>query len=280
MSSQFYVTLPSNSSMETFPQNTLAAFTTKLAHAVTLTGEWEVGLSEVQFPISWYNIDGDEGVFVLKQHVNDVQAITTRMKKGYYADPDEVVFQFNKAFNSKLKGENRERVQLSFDNISQKMTISLKPHSMLYLTKSFAGLLGFYEEDFDESDRVLKTDGVNASNTIAIGPWDTDKKIESRRVCDLQRGFYCLFVYCDLIEPVLVGDVKAPILRIVNIKGKEGEMINRIYQNVQYAPLQKKMFETIEINIRDDTGRLVPFERGRVIVTLHFRQKKPSFYRP
>ena len=128
--------------METFPQNTLAAFTTKLAHTVTLTGEWEVGQSEVQFSISWYNIDGEEGVLVLKQHA-DVQAITTQMKKGYYADPDEVVFQFNKTFNSKLKEENRERVQLSFGNISQKMTISLKPHFMLYLTKSFAGLLGF-----------------------------------------------------------------------------------------------------------------------------------------
>ena len=56
MASQFYLTLPSNSSMEYFPTNTLTNFKTKLVQPIELTGEWEVAHSELQYPRSWYNL--------------------------------------------------------------------------------------------------------------------------------------------------------------------------------------------------------------------------------
>ena len=43
----FYLTLPSNSSMNYYPDNTLAHYTTALAQEVDLSGRWEVGLSEI-----------------------------------------------------------------------------------------------------------------------------------------------------------------------------------------------------------------------------------------
>ena len=52
MASQFYLTLPSNSSMEYFPANTLTNFKTKLAQPLELIGEWEVALSEFQYPVA------------------------------------------------------------------------------------------------------------------------------------------------------------------------------------------------------------------------------------
>lgn len=53
----FYVTLPSNSSAEYFPQNTQSSFRTKLSHPLVLNGEWDVGLSEVFIPRSWFNVN-------------------------------------------------------------------------------------------------------------------------------------------------------------------------------------------------------------------------------
>ena len=44
MTSQFYLTLPSNSSTEYFPANTLTNFKTKLTQPVELAGDWEVAL--------------------------------------------------------------------------------------------------------------------------------------------------------------------------------------------------------------------------------------------
>src|SRR3989442_829745 len=52
----FYLTLPSNSSQEYFPDNTKTEFTTKLASTIELTNEWEVGLAEIMFPRSWYTV--------------------------------------------------------------------------------------------------------------------------------------------------------------------------------------------------------------------------------
>ena len=78
-------------------------------------------------------------------------------------------------------------------------------------------------------------------------------------ICDLQRGFYSLYVYCDIVEDVVVGDVKAPLLRVVNIKRKEESTGSRIYHNVQYVSVLRQQFDSIEIGIMNDTGRREPF---------------------
>ena len=57
----FYLTLPVDGSIETFPDNTLAHFKTRLPQPLDLTdGEWEVGLSEMLYPTSLENISKDE----------------------------------------------------------------------------------------------------------------------------------------------------------------------------------------------------------------------------
>lgn len=54
---EFYVTLPSNSSMDYFPENTQSSYRTKLFSPIVLSGEWEVALSEVFMPKSWFNVN-------------------------------------------------------------------------------------------------------------------------------------------------------------------------------------------------------------------------------
>lgn len=43
----------------------------------------------------------------------------------------------------------------------------------------------------------------------------------------------------------------------------------------QYIPVSRKQFETIEVNIKHDTEELVPFEFGKVLLTLYFRPNQP-----
>ena len=82
-----------------------------------------------------------------------------------------------------------------------------------------------------------------------------------------------LFVYCDALEHVVVGDVMAPLLRIVDMKRKQtyGRM-HQVLNPPLYVPLQKKHFDTIEINIMTDTGDDVPFARGKSVVVLEFKR--------
>ena len=63
MSHQFYITLPSDSSMKYYPDNTVAKFVTKLPEPIKLEGEYEVGLAEIIYPRTWYNINNVKGDF-------------------------------------------------------------------------------------------------------------------------------------------------------------------------------------------------------------------------
>jgi hypothetical protein len=60
MNDNFYVTLPSNVSQHKyFKQNTIANYITKLPSHISLDGKWEVGLVEVSYTKSWYNVQND-----------------------------------------------------------------------------------------------------------------------------------------------------------------------------------------------------------------------------
>lgn len=92
---------------------------------------------------------------------------------------------------------------------------------------------------------------------------------------DLRAGQYSLFVYCDVIQPQIIGNVVAPIIRVVSISGSYGDSVDQHYDNPHYVPVLKKEFETIEINIKDDVGKDVAFDHGKVFIKLHFRKPKP-----
>ena len=79
-------------------------------------------------------------------------------------------------------------------------------------------------------------------------------------VADVKKGLNSLYVYCPL--------------RIVPVEGRDGEMIIRVLDPIQYCPLLQRRLPTMEIDIRDDTGSILPFERGRVVVTLHYRKRE------
>jgi hypothetical protein len=97
---------------------------------------------------------------------------------------------------------------------------------------------------------------------------------------DLHHGFYSLYIYCDLVRARPIGDSMSPLLRTVavknpNVQGRDGTNIrSEVFNNVYFLPMQKKSFQNIEIDIRDDTGKKVPFESGKVEITLVFRQVK------
>ena len=78
-------------------------------------------------------------------------------------------------------------------------------------------------------------------------------------IVDLRRRFESLYVYSSIVEPRIVGDKIAPLIRIVPITGRHGKMVMARFDHVQYM---SREFEDVEIEIWDYTGRPVPFERG------------------
>ena len=60
MSEQFYLTLPSNSSMDIFPDNKITHFKTQLCKPIVLQGEYEVGIAEVHYPCTFRAISDSD----------------------------------------------------------------------------------------------------------------------------------------------------------------------------------------------------------------------------
>ena len=53
---QFYLHLPSNSSLDKFSNNTLTEYRVCLPQTISLTGDWKVALTEIHYPHSWNNV--------------------------------------------------------------------------------------------------------------------------------------------------------------------------------------------------------------------------------
>ena len=95
---------------------------------------------------------------------------------------------------------------------------------------------------------------------------------------DMDQGFDTIYVYTDVVESRIVGDSLAPLLRSLPVGGSHGATVHNKFTNVHYVPLLYSHFKSIEINIRDDTGRFMPFEYGKVTVTLHFRRRRTGLF--
>ena len=58
------MTLPSNSSMKVFPDNTLTTYNTLLPEYVSSSTPMECALQEITCPTSWYNVECETLLFI------------------------------------------------------------------------------------------------------------------------------------------------------------------------------------------------------------------------
>ena len=88
------VVLPSNASMKHFPNNSLSRYTVKLPQPIDLTkGKWEVGLIEIAYSKSWYNVT-EASLTIKYQGKNTAISIPN----GYYKSMEEFCKQLNETF--------------------------------------------------------------------------------------------------------------------------------------------------------------------------------------
>ena len=280
---QFYLTLPSNSSSTYYPENTLTHFKTRLHNEISLTGEWEVGLSEIMFPRSWYTINKDRAHFTVScsNCTLDEPGIPARftsnisfdeqfhIPSGYYTTVGQIVKEMNEMLVEQFRNpmsEPREsdaaRPNFRYNKLKKKTSVTLERNMTVQFSDQLADILGF-----DSSQNPSTNDTHSEQITV-----------RSSRVSDINGGLYAIFIYCDLMEYIPVGDTLAPLLRIVDVDGNQGEILHRRFDKPRYLPLQKKNFDTIELLIKDDIGKPIPFESGKVVVILHFRQAKDSYF--
>ena len=119
----------------------------------------------------------------------------------------------------------------------------------------------------DFSPDLARISGLRSDETYVSG-----EDVISEREPNLSSNIRSVYVYCDLLEHVPVGDTKAPLLRIVDKSTELEGNVHRVFNPTLYVPLQKKCFDTVEIDMMTDTGDPVPFLSGKSFVVLEFRR--------
>lgn len=290
----FYMTLPSNASMSEFPSNATSHFTTRLHGRAELDGEWEVALVEASIPTRWTNLMLQNYIRLYlptsveikrtpqgehrSEFVSDLptpgqptapsfrwvkEAIPDRL----YHHPRQLVSALNRCIR-----EIRDRVlsgTLDYDEREESKTV-------------------YFEYD-DDSARLIKTksltDEIQISGQLALilGIGDGTQKwaaISPRKkyfLVDLRRGLHHIYVYSDIVQYVMVGDVTAPLLRIIPLANTndDPEQYTHVFNDPHYIPVSRQNIETIQIDLRSDIGDYIPFVSGKSIVKLHFGRRRP-----
>lgn len=293
----FYITLPSNSSEKYYHNNTPTHFITKLAKRFEFDQQhnWEVGLSEIILPQSWYNINAEDSIKVFCGNCihatpafppNDAVIRSyekfVRIQPGYYSSVKKLIEHINnmieKTFSETvdewedpangirgIKVHKDYWPKMQYSETKKKVTVTLHGKMLMKLSQNLADILGFEKRDI-----------LNNTEEDFL-------PFRSTAIVNIDAGRDVLFIYADILEHIPVGDVLVPLLRIVDVENNSGDcnskvLIRRTFDRPLYVPLRTHNFDTIEIHIKDDYGRDIPFGPGKLIVRLHFRQSKDSYF--
>jgi len=239
------------------PHNTASTFTTKLNETVELDGSWEVGLLEMTMPTTVENVTIDSfRYFVITNDGTPTRQITLR--PGSYVRPIELINEMMRAQRRTFNLQPNDwliafRVSPSTNRASLKIRPNAVNISGVTFSEPLARMLGF---DWTQ---------IYSGNTVH----------SAARAMNMTGNFQIVYVYCDVLEQVIVGDTKAPLLRIVNRAPRDHIFDGAdhvTFNPVQYIPLQKKCFDTITIQLMTDEGTVMSFSDGKSIIVLEFRR--------
>ena len=147
-----------------------------------------------------------------------------------------------------------ERVPIfSYNSRLRTIVIELQPGDSLKFKPKLASMLGII------------------NNPVHCG--NESRNYHSDAIVNVDGTIHTLYVYCNIVEPMPVGGIEAPLLRIVGVDAKQGEIVRKTYDNPMYVPVRVKRFDTFEIDIKPNTGEHVPFQYGKSEVILHFRKQ-------
>ena len=309
---QLYLTLPSNS--QDFESNKTSNFRVRLPIPYELGGEWECGLAQIDYPHSFDNVTNDktrigvkENTFFTKFQIISPEDSTTSVKllRGSVQKTEYISGGSNSA-GLRLKFEIPRGSYDTIQGLVDAVNNSMKTHrfdaeeARKYNPKEdLEGLLKWFKtKNLKEGPPMFMVYDKNTRRVQINYKWGIKSVLFSPKLQyifgiaserwvpisasgfvaeyppDLTAGFNTLFIYCNLIEPQVVGNALSPLLRTVAIRGKQGDFISEVFQTPHYVKVKTKSFDVVELAIKNDTDEDVKFNFGKVIVKLHLRQIK------
>ena len=92
-----YISLPCDSSIETFPNNTIPKFTIKLPKPLKVEENCLVGLTSASWPYTFDNVDGEEiNMLGYRDSMLNFRSARGYIEGGYFSDIKEFLWQLTK----------------------------------------------------------------------------------------------------------------------------------------------------------------------------------------
>ena len=117
----FYITLPSESSKDLFPENNASEYIVRLPHWIHLKGEWEIGLHSIAY--TRRNIIHHlDGTILYGYPAGGTTMATTGKMQKHYSSVDQYVSNINES----LEESHINKTEIEFAiNSDGKVTITL-----------------------------------------------------------------------------------------------------------------------------------------------------------
>jgi hypothetical protein len=249
-STSFYITLPSNASMDIYPNNMKSNFQVRLPRTLYLNSRYEVALSEMQFPVSWKTFNKETSYVIYIKNMEIDEKHMVMLPFSHFDNIHELLHSINETIKRGIARKEWSGIPHFYCNeVKQRIRIRMPENIAVFFSDEMCELLGLPQQTWFKNF------------------------FPATREYDVSRGFHSLYVYCNVCQPQIVGDVYAPLLRSVSNIGRRGEHVTKSFTDPHYIAVTDRQVDVIEINIRNDTGELVPFTSGKVVCKLHFRQR-------
>ena len=173
-SNSFYITLPSNACKELYPKNKASEYNTRLVRPIYLDHQYEVALTQIQFPHTWETFPVDSqndyeknaNQFIYGEKIppaasdtpngdfrTDYESSKLEIPRGYYSalvddkgDQSKALLnclqrEFDK--NERARGVEATNIVFCYNDHLNQVVITVKNNYYLHLSNAMAEVLGF-----------------------------------------------------------------------------------------------------------------------------------------
>lgn len=295
--------------------NQAARFTNYLPSRFIYTdNDYEIGLTEIQFPQSWYNLPTDQYVGAFDKERKPLRVF--KIPAGHYENIDSLIDTVNAGIYEFFvdpdakppEGVENLVKSIIYYDVGKKIRLFDVTPTIgfeILFTMELAQIFGFTDcffqvytkkdwEALRQEENIRITSIFPGVKLVTEGEVTALKentqymamRYQARfhrhhipeRPFDITGGTDQLFIYCNLIKPHVFGNQIKQILRVIPVYQTDltnfGQITTRSFSNPQFFPLFETSFDKIEIEIRDRLGILIPFKSGSVILALEIRRKK------
>ena len=283
------VTLESDGQRDLFPSNTPSRFRLRLPEQWTLDATWEVALVQLLMPHTFHNVQ-DRQIQCSVHYPSGKQDIS--LAGGLYVTLTDVVLALHQAIETESPVSDAGAVVDVTLQLNKKgfyeWTFPTRDFS-LSLPGWLARLLGYLDWEtwtvpfYYKSDVRHPTVEITNRDTRTGRP--TEVEITRSHTMALPAdhrvwsfvspySFQNIYVHCNVAEPAYVGSQMAKVVLIHGVNPQKGLLEDVPIPHLIFSRLSHFTFRDLEIDIRDNLGRPIPFQGGNVTAALYFRRRK------